>query len=263
MPALFGSRNPPAHPASGTTDPGRDTSGRYSSRDGRGDELTRSTASQRSDTRRRYSSPRRTEQSEETRLAVLQAALDLFTHQGFNETSIRQVAERADVSDQTVYNTFGDKIGLLEQAGYMFMSREDPAEVAFLEALRAEPDPGARIRMVARQSREFWEQGAEPILQLELLVLYPATRDPRLDELAARSMAHKLAGTRAICEILFPDGVRRAGLSLDTIAEFATSVDAAAALTVLQRMGWDMDRWERWVTDLLTLFLDPAKASPW
>jgi AcrR family transcriptional regulator len=187
--------------------------------------------------------------------------LELFTHQGFNETSIRQVAERAAVSDQTIYNAFGDKIGLLEQAGYMFMSHEDPAEVAFLEALRAEPDPMTRIRMVARRSREFWEQGAEPILQLELLVIYPATRDPRLAELAVRSMAHKLAGTRALCEILFPGPVRRTGFSLDTIAEFATAVDSAAALTALQRMGWDMDRWEHWVADLLSLFLDPATES--
>jgi len=224
--------------------------------------LTRSTSRDRAGaSKRHYSSPRRTEQSEETRQAVLQAALELFTQQGFNETSIRQVAERAAVSDQTVYNAFGDKIGLLEQAGYMFMSHEDPAEVALLEALRAEPDPVARIRMVARQSREFWEQGAEPILQLELLVIYPATRDPRLDALAEQSMAHKLAGTRVLCEILYPDAIRRAGFSLDTIAEFATAVDSAAALTVLQRMGWDMDRWEQWVTDLLTLFLDPSVAT--
>jgi AcrR family transcriptional regulator len=194
-------------------------------------------------------------------VAILQAALELFTNQGFEETSIRQVAERAAVSDQTVYNAFGDKIGLLQQAGQMFMSHEDPDEAALLQALRAEPDPVARIRKVARQSREFWEQGAEPILQLELLVAHPTKRDPRLIELAGQAAAHKLAGTRAICEILYPDAVRRPGFDRETIAAFAAAVDSASSVLALQRMGWDMDRWERWVTDLLTLFLDPAAAA--
>jgi AcrR family transcriptional regulator len=189
---------------------------------------------------------------------ILQAALELFTQQGFDQTSIRQVAERAAVSDQTVYNSFGDKIGLLQQAGLMFVSHEDPAELAFLETLRAEADPVARIRMVARQSRDFWEQGAEPILQLELLVIHPATRDPRLAELADLGIAHKHAGTRAICEILYPDGTRHPGFDLDEIAEFATALDSASVVISLQRMGWSMDRWERWVISMLTLFLDPS-----
>jgi AcrR family transcriptional regulator len=228
------------------------------SRDDRGTTLTGSAGSPPDGTpRRRYSSPRRIGQAEETRLAILRAALELFTHQGFEQTSIRQVAERAAVSDQTVYNGFGDKIGLLEQAGLMFISHEDPAEAAFLEALRTEPDPMTRIRMVARQSREFWEQGAEPILQLELLVMHPATRDPRLDALAHGGMAHKLAGTRAICELLYPDDFRRPGLALEDVAEFATALDSASVVISLQRLGWDMDRWERWVVALLTLFLDP------
>jgi AcrR family transcriptional regulator len=198
------------------------------------------------------------EQAEETRVTILQAALELFTHQGFDQTSIRQVAERAAVSDQTVYNAFGDKVGLLQQAGYWFISQDDPGEAAFLEALRAEPDPMARVRMAARRSREFWEHGAEPILQLELLVMHPAARDPRLSALADRSMAHKLGGTRALCEVLYPDGLRRPGLGLDDIAAFATALDSASAIITLQRMGWDMDHWERWVVDLLSLFLDPA-----
>jgi len=233
--------------------------GALSFADGWEDGLTRSAQHDPTGTpRRRYSSPRRAGQVEETRVAILQAALELFTQQGFEQTSIRQVAERAAVSDQTVYNAFGDKIGLLQQAGIMFVSHEDPEEAAFLEALQAEADPISRIRMVARQSREFWERGAEPILQLELLVMLPATRDPRLDELADRATEHKLAGTRAICEILYPDGTRRAGYEIETIAAFASALDSASAVTALQRMGWDMDRWERWVTDLLTLFLDPA-----
>jgi AcrR family transcriptional regulator len=53
--------------------------------------------------KRSYRSPRRREAAEATRRLILGAALELFTERGFAETSIRAVAERAEVSDQTIY----------------------------------------------------------------------------------------------------------------------------------------------------------------
>jgi AcrR family transcriptional regulator len=174
--------------------------------------------------------------------------------QGFRETSVRQVAERAEVSEQTVYNAFGDKIGLLWHAGMRYIDAGGGQdEQALLDALRAEPDPTERIRLVARSSRETWESGA---LELELLAFSAESRDPRLQDLEQRGLKHKLESTRAVCEILFPEGIRRPGLTLDDIAEFATAVDSAATVTTLLKLGWTMDRWERWVSDFLSLFLD-------
>jgi hypothetical protein len=40
--------------------------------------------------------------------------------------------------------------------------------------------------------------------------------------------------------------------------EFATAIDSAATVTTLLKLGWSMDQWERWVADLLVLFLDPV-----
>ncbi|MCI0441155.1 MAG: TetR/AcrR family transcriptional regulator [Chloroflexi bacterium] len=210
--------------------------------------------------RRPYASRRRDQQARETRQAILEAALEFFTNQGFHQTSVKQIAERAGVSEQTVYNAFGDKVGLLWNAGMMFMSAGgDANETALLEALQAEPDPVRRIRMVARDSREFWAERAEAILQLERLGFDPELRDPRLKDLAEKGLAYKLASTRAVCEILFPDGVRRADLDLDDIVKFFTAVDSAAIITTLRNLGWDMEQWERWIVQLLTLFLDPTR----
>jgi AcrR family transcriptional regulator len=209
--------------------------------------------------KRRYSSPRRDQQAQETRRAILEAALGLFTSIGFHQTTVKDVAERAAVSEQTVYNAFGDKIGLLFNAGMMFIDAGgDAADTALIEALRSEPDPIRRIRIVARDSREFWTEGAEAILQLELLVADPELPDPRLDELAEKSLAHKLATTRTVAEFLFPDEIRRTGFDLDDIVEYLATVDSATTILTLRTLGWDMERWERWVVQLLTLFLDPA-----
>jgi AcrR family transcriptional regulator len=187
--------------------------------------------------KRSYRSPRRREQAEATRRLILGAALELFTERGFAETSIRAVAERADVSDQTIYKAYGDKVGLL-----------------YLAALTAEPDPIERIRMAARSSRQLWETGA---LELDLLVSRGGVRDLRLDEIQRRSLAYELETNRAICAVLFSDDVRRAGYSVDDIAAFITAIDSGPVISRLRSLGWSMDRWEAWAAELLILFLDP------
>ncbi len=205
--------------------------------------------------KRPYHSPRREEQAKATKRAILEAALELFMANGYKDTSVKQVAELADVSEQTVYNSFGDKVGLLLSAAMAYMDPgEDNPDTEFLDALRAEPDPLERIRMTARSSREIWEGGA---LQLETMVFGTETRDPRLAELEEKSFAYKYQNTRDVCEILFPDQIRRPGTSLDDIAAFATAVDSAATVKTLLKLGWTMDRWEKWIAELLVLFLDP------
>jgi len=204
--------------------------------------------------KRHYSSPRREEQARETRRAILDAALELFTRDGFAETSVRAIAEQARVSEQTIYNGFADKIGLLHAAGMEYSDLSaGRAEAEFLEALRAEPDPLERIRMVARSSRRTWESGA---IQLEKLVLNHEIRDRRMEELERLSIRHKLDSTRAVCEILFPDDIRHPDVSLDDIVVFATAVDSGSVVKTVLSLGWSMDQWEAWVSQLLILFLD-------
>lgn len=51
----------------------------------------------------------REEKSERSRRAVLDAALYLFAHQGYRATTMRQVADRANVSTGNCYHHFPDK----------------------------------------------------------------------------------------------------------------------------------------------------------
>src|ERR1043166_5549190 len=47
--------------------------------------------------------------SEHTRRMVLDAALDLFSHQGYRATGVKEIAEAAGVSTGNVYHHFPDK----------------------------------------------------------------------------------------------------------------------------------------------------------
>lgn len=207
--------------------------------------------------KRAYRSDRRRAQADETRRLILSAALELFTERGFADTSIKEVAERAAVSDQTIYKIFGDKVGLLCAAADQYIETGGGGqEAAFLASLEAEPDPIERFRMVASESRSLWESGA---LELDLMLYGGEIRDPRLEELTQRSLDYKLQSTRDVCAVLFPDDIRHPDFSVEDIAAFGVALDSAATVTTLRSLGWSMDRWEEWLVELLSLFLDPAR----
>jgi len=67
------------------------------------------------------------ERSQRSRAQVLEAALDLFSHQGYRATSMREIADRAGVSTGNVYHHFKDKesifLSLLDRYGQAI---EDP-----------------------------------------------------------------------------------------------------------------------------------------
>lgn len=70
------------------------------------------------------------ERSVRSRTQILEAALELFSHQGYRATSIRDVAERAGVSTGNVYHHFRDKDAifkaLLDQYWTAIESRDFP-----------------------------------------------------------------------------------------------------------------------------------------
>ena len=51
--------------------------------------------------------------TEKKKQAIIQAALHLFKEKGFKETSIKSIAEVAEVSPVSIYNYFGGKDNLV------------------------------------------------------------------------------------------------------------------------------------------------------
>ena len=64
--------------------------------------------------RRQYTQRARAERTEATRQRILDAALERFTEDWFDEVTLASVAKQADVSQQTLVNHFGSKEGLVE-----------------------------------------------------------------------------------------------------------------------------------------------------
>ena len=187
---------------------------------------------------------------------ILDKSSALFREQGYAATTIKQIAKEASVSEQTIYNVFKDKTGLLVEVGMYAMSTGDGGEDGrFLQALASEPDPLKRIEMAARYSKNQWQEGA---LELDLMLFGGDSQDPRIIDLAEKVLAYKFEVNRAVLQIIFPDEVRRPEVSLDEIAAFATTVESASTITTLRKLGWSMDQYEGWLVTLLSMFLDPS-----
>ncbi|HEX7149974.1 MAG TPA: TetR/AcrR family transcriptional regulator [Thermoanaerobaculia bacterium] len=82
----------------------------------------------------------REEKSERSRRQVLDAGLYLFSHQGYRATSVRDIAERADVSTGNVYHHFPDKESIFRALLDEYWEATTHEIFPFLRALLG-PDP--------------------------------------------------------------------------------------------------------------------------
>ena len=77
-----------------------------------------------------------------TREALLRAALELFTTQGYERTTVDEIAEAVDVSQRTFFRYFAGKedvafaVQEMTEAHFVAAVRERPADEAPMEALR-------------------------------------------------------------------------------------------------------------------------------
>jgi AcrR family transcriptional regulator len=112
----------------------------------------------------------RTPRAEQTRAAIVEAALDLFTERGYEAATMRAIAQRAGVSTGNAYYYFSSKEELIQE----FYSRNHQAHLAASRGvLTAETDLAARLRGAVRAlvdilmpyhsfAATFYKHAAEP-----------------------------------------------------------------------------------------------------
>lgn len=100
------------------------------------------------------------ERSERSRAAILEAALQMFSRQGFRGTSIRDVAARAGVSTGSVYHHFRDKEALLNTLLEQYWAAIAEPDYAMNRALDAGafPDRLEEFGDAAREVVSAWRQ---------------------------------------------------------------------------------------------------------
>jgi AcrR family transcriptional regulator len=115
-----------------------------------------------------------------TRAAIREHALRLFREQGYDETTVEQIAEAADVSPSTFFRYFPTKEDVVLQ---------DDMELLWIDALRAQPSELTTMAAIRASLRDaFASMSADDLAQLrettDLTLSVPAVRARMLDEFA-------------------------------------------------------------------------------
>jgi len=118
-----------------------------------------------------------------TRAAIREHALRLFREQGYDATTVEQIAEAAEVSPSTFFRYFPTKEDVVLQ---------DDLDLVWMDAFRAQPrDLGPIAAMRAAVRAAFADLAADDLEQLreamDLAVAVPAVRARMLEEMARTS----------------------------------------------------------------------------
>jgi AcrR family transcriptional regulator len=203
--------------------------------------------------KRPYRSEARAEAAERTRSRVLDAGRYLFSRKGIDATTIGQIAERAGVSEATVYSLVKSKAGLLQALTHeaIFGPRFQEAR----DQLEGIEDPVERISLTARVARAIYEGETA-----ELSLLWKASAfstELRKSQQSLEALRRKMQNERV--EALFDSGRARKGLSREeaaTVLWMFTSREVYHKL--VHEAGWTPDHYQAWLErTLVETLTDP------
>jgi AcrR family transcriptional regulator len=130
---------------------------------------------------------RRQRRSAETRERLFHAALELFAQKGFNETTVEDITEAADVGKGTFFNYFPSKDHILLAFGEMQLAK---LESAIEEARRTgEPMPAFLRSLGVRMTQE---PARNPSIIRALLLAYLSTSAVREGTIDLQRRVHAL-----------------------------------------------------------------------
>lgn len=147
------------------------------------------------------------------------AAMDLFTEQGYERTTVADIADRGGVTSRTFFRYFSDKREVVF-AGGAFLEEH---VVAALDALPPDVPPLAAVQSALDAVGELLTDRAWSTRRQALIAAHPELQERELSKLASLSAA-------------LADGLRRRG-----VAEAEAGLAAEAGVMVFRTA------FERWV----------------
>jgi AcrR family transcriptional regulator len=195
---------------------------------------------------RPYRSAKRDASAGRTRAKVLEAGRYLFSRRGIDATTIAQIAERAGVSEPTVYATVGSKSGLLQ--ALMHEAIFGPRFQEALKRLEGITDPVERIGRTAQVARAIYEGES-----VELSTLFKASAfSPELHKTQQAFEIMRREMQRGRIEALFRSGRARKGLDKATASSIMWMLTGRDVYhKLVHESGWSPDKFEKWLRQTL------------
>ncbi|MBB5868313.1 AcrR family transcriptional regulator [Allocatelliglobosispora scoriae] len=205
--------------------------------------------------RRAYDTSGRRAAAERNRLAVIDASRELLLRDGYQATTIGAIAERAGVSTELIYKTFGSKQRLMKAVYDVALAGDaEPVPIGQRPAIArimAEPDARAKIELYAAFVEDL-------MARLGGLLAVLAEADPELAELRVTTEGERLIGASAFVGHLHEQGHLAPGTDLARAADACwvqTSPQLFAQLAITR--GWSPGDYRSWLATVLTASLLP------
>ncbi|HET6607353.1 MAG TPA: TetR/AcrR family transcriptional regulator [Rhodopila sp.] len=183
---------------------------------------------------------------------ILDAAQELFLSQGFEATSLNQIAAKAAATKRTLYVKVGDKADLFAAVVRRMLNERR-------QRLRRAGATGSLNARLTRFGEDLLAIGLDPdVLRLYRLIVAEAPRFPALANLMEEELTH---GARRHLADLLHDEVERGRLHLPEV-ETAAQLFVAMVLGPPQQAAlfglkpWNRMRRSAWVAAAVGLFLD-------
>ncbi|MEU0472797.1 TetR family transcriptional regulator [Streptomyces olivaceus] len=194
-----------------------------------------------------------------TRDLLLRSALELFTEHGYEETTVDDIAEAADVSQRTFFRYFASK----EDAAF-YVARL--AEAHFVEAVHARPPEEAPLDALRTALVESWNTIGEAIGRLIPVELH--MRFYRVVESTPALLATHLRRATELEEEIARVVADREGLDLDRDPRPRVLVAVFGAVMRVTERLWSAgdDTSPAALRDLTASYLDhvaPALTGDW
>jgi AcrR family transcriptional regulator len=186
----------------------------------------------------------RDRQAQQTRAEILRAARRLFAENGYSRTSVRQVAQEAGVSTQTVYDSIGSKQALVAHLNDLIDTEAGVGEIVGTAA--GSGDPQQVAAMSARVMRSIVENCGDILHAL----VTGAAAEPELRAVLEEGHRRHVEGARSVVRLLKKLGALGAGVDARTAAEsLAALTDFRFAMLLRDSYGWSLDRVESWMVE--------------
>ncbi|WP_307821870.1 TetR family transcriptional regulator [Streptomyces coffeae] len=148
----------------------------------------------------------RERKKQRTRGALVRTAFELFTRQGYDETTIDEIVEAVDVSQRTFFRYFANK----EEVAF---ATQSSAEALCFDALCARPADEAPLTALRNAVLDGWDRMGETIEELVPTELH--LRMYQVIESSPTLLAVHLRRTMEMEERLAREIARREGLDID------------------------------------------------
>lgn len=202
--------------------------------------------------RRPYNASKRRAAADRTRHDIVRAAHGLFTTQGYAETMVAEIAQRAGVSVDTVYASVGRKPHLLLAAHDLALAEGSSAQEAtdrdYVRLVRRAPTGRLKIATYAEALGRVLPQSVPLLLALRDAGATD-TECAAVFELVGRRRADNM---RLFAADLRATGDLRGDLTDQWVAQLVWSMNGPEYFDLLQRQGVSAAAYVELITDVWT-----------